>query len=237
VETLSQGLIESIRRVRKTSFTLAPEAGTQRLRNRINKGNSEADLLDTVGRVFDAGWRAVKLYFMIGLPGETAADVEGIADLVFKALDRTNKRGQITVSVSTFVPKAHTPFQWERQIDLEETAAKQKTLKSILRHRQIELRWHDHRMSLLEGLFSRGDERLGGLIAAAYNLGCRFDGWSDQFRYDLWEQAMAATSIDPLSYLRQRHPSEHLPWRHIDSGLTDAFLLEEAERAPRGTDT
>jgi hypothetical protein len=150
-----------------------------------------------------------------------------------QGLGGTKKRGQITVSVSTFVPKAHTPFQWERQIDLEETVAKQKTLKSLLRHRQIELRWHDHRMSLLEGLFSRGDERLGDLIAAAYNLGCRFDGWSDQFRFDLWEQAMTETSIDPLSYLRQRDPSELLPWRTIDSGLTDAFLLEEAEKARR----
>jgi len=231
VETLTQNLIENIRRVRKTSFTLAPEAGTQRLRNRINKGNTEADLLDTAGRVFDAGWQAIKLYFMIGLPGETDEDIEGIADLAYKVLGQAKKRDQVTVSLSTFVPKAHTPFQWERQIDLEETRAKQNYLKSRLRHRNIEIRWHDHRMSLLEGLFARGDEHLGSLIETAYRLGCRFDGWSDQFRFDLWEEALKVTGIQTSSYLRARDRGETLPWHRIDCGLDEAFLIAEADCA------
>jgi radical SAM family uncharacterized protein/radical SAM-linked protein len=231
VETLTQNLIEDIRRVRKTSFTLAPEAGTQRLRDVINKGNTEADLLDVTDRVFEAGWKAVKLYFMIGLPGETEEDMEGIVDLSYKVLRKTKRRGQITISLSTFVPKAHTPFQWERQIDLEETSKKQIFLKSRLRHRNIEVRWHDNRMSLLEGLFSRGDERLGALIENAFLLGCRFDGWSDQFRFDLWESAMAAVGIQPSSYLRARNRSEALPWDRIDCGLERQFLTNEADRA------
>jgi len=234
VETLTQKLIDDIRRVRKTSFTLAPEAGTQRLRNIINKGNTEADLLDTAGRVFDAGWRAVKLYFMIGLPGETAADLDGIADLTYKVLGKGKRQDQVTASLSTFVPKAHTPFQWEKQIDLQEISDKQATIKSRLRHRNIEIRWQDNRMSLLEGLFSRGDERLGALIEKAYLLGCRFDGWTDQFRFDLWEQAMAATGIRPDNYLRARSHEEALPWDRIDCGLDRQFLLGEAERARQG---
>lgn len=234
VETLTQRLIEDIRRVRKTSFTLAPEAGTQRLRNVINKGNTEADLLDTAGRVFDAGWRAVKLYFMIGLPGETADDMEGIVDLTYKVLGKAKKRGQVTASLSTFVPKAHTPFQWEAQIGLQETFEKQNHLKSRLRHRNIEVRWHDNRMSLMEGLFSRGDERLGALIEKAFLLGCRFDGWSEQFRYDLWEEAMTATGIASSSYLRARDHAEVLPWDRIDCGLDKQFLINEADCATRG---
>ena len=231
VETLTQRLIEDIRRVRKTSFTLAPEAGTQRLRNVINKGNTEEDLLDTVQRVFDAGWRSVKLYFMIGLPTETQDDMEGIARLAYRVLGKTKKREQVTVSLSTFVPKAHTPFQWERQIDLDQTAEKQDYLKSHLRHRNIEVRWHDPQVSLLEGLFARGDEALGALIERAYRLGCRFDGWTDHFRYELWEEAMDAENIHPASYLRSRDRSETLPWDRIDCGVSKTFLAEEADRS------
>ncbi|MDQ5984953.1 MAG: hypothetical protein CSYNP_00651 [Syntrophus sp. SKADARSKE-3] len=231
VETLTQKLIEDIRRVRKTSFTLAPEAGTQRLRNIINKGNTEANLLDTAGRVFDAGWRSVKLYFMIGLPGETAEDMDGIADLAYKVLRKGKKRDQVAVSLSTFVPKAHTPFQWERQITMAETEEKQIYLKSHLRHRNIDVRWHDPRVSLLEGLFARGDEQLGDVIEAAFRLGCRFDGWSDQFHFDRWEKAMVDSGIDPAAYLRARSHNEAFPWDRIECGLTKSFLIEEARRA------
>ena len=139
----------------------------------------------------------------------------------------------MTVSVSTFVPKSHTPFQWERQIDLEETRAKQHYLMSRLRHRHIEMRWHDHRMSLLEGLFARGDEQLGLLIETAYRLGCRFDGWSDQFRFDRWEEALRETGVQTSSYLRARDRGEALPWGRIDCGLDKAFLMAEADRAHR----
>ncbi|HAR97525.1 MAG TPA: B12-binding domain-containing radical SAM protein, partial [Syntrophus sp. (in: bacteria)] len=174
--------MEVIRRVRKTSFTLAPEAGTQRLRDRINKGNTEADLMATAGNVFDAGWRSLKLYFMIGLPGEGEADLDGIVDLAHKTLPRGKAPGQVAVSLSTFVPKPHTPFQWERQINLAETEARQAYFRRRLRHPRLTVRWHDGRMSLLEGLLSRGDERMGDLVERAYALGCRFDGWGDRLR-------------------------------------------------------
>jgi len=233
VETLSRPLIEAIRRVRKTSFTLAPEAGTQRLRNVINKGNTEGDLLRTSTEVFAAGWRAVKLYFMIGLPGEEEGDLEGIAALAHKVLHTAKNRGQVTVNLSTFVPKPHTPFQWERQIDREETAARQDFFKTRLRHRQLQVKWHDARMSRLEGLFSRGDASLGELIAAAYRRGCRFDGWSDQFRPDLWEDAITALGIDIAAALAARPRSATLPWEHIDAGVEQDFLWEEAQKARR----
>lgn len=231
VETLSNALIEAIKRVRKTSFTLAPEAGTQRLRNAINKGNTEEDLLKTSAMVFDAGWRAIKLYFMIGLPGEEEADLEGIVSLAHKVLRTAKNRGQVTVSLSTFVPKPHTPFQWQRQAGLEEISAKQSFFKSRLRHRNIQIKWHDARMSLLEGLFSRGDASLGPLIEAAYGNGCRFDGWSDQFRHDRWEDAMGRLGIDPAAHLCERPPDAPFPWDHIDCGVNRQFLLEEAQKA------
>ncbi|MBN1381236.1 MAG: TIGR03960 family B12-binding radical SAM protein [Deltaproteobacteria bacterium] len=234
VETLTAGLIEEIRKVRKTSFTLAPEAGTQRLRNIINKGNTEADLLATTNRVFEAGWRAVKLYFMIGLPGETDEDLEGIADLAHKCLHEGKNRGQVTVSLSTFVPKPHTPFQWQRQIGLDETLDKQAFFKKRLRHRMLNVKWHDGRMSLLEGIFSRGDDRLSALIEKAYRLGCRFDGWSDRFRFDLWEQAIAETGINTEECLRGRSFSDALPWDKIDCGVRKEFLIEEAEKSLSG---
>jgi len=234
VETLTRELIAHIKRVRKTSFTLAPEAGTQRLRNVINKGHKEADLLATAAMVFEAGWRALKLYFMIGLPEEKESDVQGIVDLVYRLMEHTKKGGQITVSVSTFVPKAHTPFQWQRQVGSEETWEKQELLKRALRHRRIELRWHDHRMSLLEGLFSRGDDRLGRLVETAYELGCRFDGWADRFRFDLWERAMELVAIDVEKELTSRSHTATLPWDFIDCGLRKEFLLTEWKRAQAG---
>ncbi|HOJ52492.1 MAG TPA: TIGR03960 family B12-binding radical SAM protein [Syntrophales bacterium] len=233
VETLAGELIEQIKRIRKTSFTIAPEAGTQRLRDMINKCNTDADLLTTVKRVFDAGWRAVKLYFMIGLPGETVEDLYGIADLVTQVLMQTRQGGQITVSVSTFVPKAHTPFQWEAQIGLEETREKQELLKSLLRHRRLEFRWHDARMSLLEGLLSRGDAEMGKLVERAFVKGCRFDGWADMLRYDLWQEAIGEFGLDVEEKMSKRHPSGTLPWDFIDGGLDKGFLLSEAWRAKR----
>jgi len=233
VETLSRPLIEAIRRVRKTSFTLAPEAGTQRLRNAINKGNTEADLLRTSAQVFAAGWRSVKLYFMIGLPGEEERDLEGIAALAHEVLHTGKKRDQVTVSLSTFVPKPHTPFQWQRQIGREETAAKQDFFKGRLRHRQIQIKWHDARMSRLEGLFARGDEALGELIAAAYRRGCRFDGWSDRFRPDLWEDAIRTLGIDVAAGLETRLRNAALPWDFIASGVERDFLWAEAQKSIR----
>jgi radical SAM family uncharacterized protein/radical SAM-linked protein len=234
VETLTRSLMEEIKRVRKTSFTLAPEAGTQRLRDAINKGNSEADLLATTEQVFAAGWKSVKLYFMLGLPGETQADMDGIADLAHRVVREVRRRGQVTVSLSTFVPKPHTPFQWARQIDMAEIREKQDTFKRRLRGPNLHVKWHDARMSLLEGVLSRGDETLGLLIERAFQSGCRFDGWSDHFRFDLWERAMAELSIRPESELRKRPFTDALPWDRIDCGLSRDFLLGEWRKSTEG---
>lgn len=233
-ETLTQRLIDGIRRVRKTSFTLAPEAGTQRLRDVINKGNTEAELLATTERVFAAGWKAVKLYFMLGLPGEREEDREGIAELAHRVLRTAKNRGQVTVSLSTFVPKPHTPFQWQRQINSTEIDDRQAFFKGRLRNRNISVKWHDARMSLLEGIFSRGGEETGALIEQAYRLGCRFDGWSDRFRFDLWEEALRRTGIETETFLRERPRSEIFPWERIDCGVRREFLLAEADRAEAG---
>jgi radical SAM family uncharacterized protein/radical SAM-linked protein len=237
VETLTARMIEEIKRVRKTSFTLAPEAGTQRLRDIINKGNTEEDLLTTTRRVFEAGWKSIKLYFMLGLPGEGEEDLEGIVDLGYKCLREGKNRGQVTVSLSTFVPKAHTPFQWQRQISIEETIEKQAHFKKRLKHRMLNVKWHDSRMSLLEGIFSRGDTQIGELIEKAYRLGCRFDGWSDRFRFDLWEKAIEETGVVVDDCLRERRFSEALPWDNIDCGVTTDFLKEEAEKSLTGEST
>jgi len=233
-ETLTKRLIEEIRRVRKTSFTLAPEAGTQRLRNVINKGNTEADLLATTSRVFDAGWKAVKLYFMIGLPSETEGDIEGIANLAHRVLEEGRYRGQVTVNLSTFVPKPHTPFQWQRQMSPEETLEKQIFIRKLLRHRQISVKWHDGRMSLLEGLLSRGDESVADLIERAFLAGCRFDGWSDRMRFDHWQQAMEACGMDRQAILEKKAPNTSLPWERIDTGVRSDYLIREAQRAEGG---
>jgi radical SAM-linked protein len=237
VETLTSRLIEGIRRVRKTSFTLAPEAGTQRLRDVINKGNTEEELLETTERVFAAGWRAVKLYFMLGLPGEREEDLEGIVDLAYKTLRTAKRRGQVTVSLSTFVPKPHTPFQWQRQIGIEETAARQDFFRLRLKNRNISIKWHDARMSLLEGVLSRGGEEAGILIERAFRLGCRFDGWSDRFRFDLWEEALRRTGINMEASLGERSPAVPFPWENIESGVSRDFLLSEAEKAKTGEPT
>ncbi|HEU18196.1 MAG TPA: TIGR03960 family B12-binding radical SAM protein [Deltaproteobacteria bacterium] len=237
VETLTGTLIDQIKRVRKTSFTLAPEAGTQRLRNVINKGNTEENLIATTKRVFDAGWKSVKLYFMIGLPTETDDDLAGITDLAYKVLKEGGKKRQLTVSLSTFIPKPHTPFQWHRQISLQEIQERQDFFKKTIRHRNINLRWHDGRMSLLEGILSRGDRKIASLILKAYEQGCRFDGWGDQFRFERWQQALTESNIAIDDYLRERDVDERLPWDKIDCGLDKSFLLEEYHKSFRGDTT
>ncbi|HOG18245.1 MAG TPA: TIGR03960 family B12-binding radical SAM protein [Syntrophales bacterium] len=234
VETLKKELMDAIRRVRKTSFTLAPEAGTQRLRDAINKGNTEQDLLSTAGTVFAAGWRNLKLYFMLGLPTETEADLEGIADLAYKVLGETRNRGQITISLSTFVPKPHTPFQWQRQIGIEETLARQEFFKRRIRHRNLSVKWHDARMSLLEGVLSRGDERAGSLVEQAFRLGCRFDGWSERFRFEWWEEALRKTGLSVDRSLDSRSADDELPWDFVDTGVRKAYLAGEAGKALDG---
>jgi radical SAM-linked protein len=236
-ETLKERLIEEIKRVRKTSFTLAPEAGTQRLRDAINKGNREEDLLATTGRVFDAGWKSVKLYFMLGLPGERQEDLEGIVDLSYKVLKTARHRGQVTVSMSTFVPKAFTPYQWHAQITPEETKQRQDFFKKHLQNRNLNVKWHDARMSFLEGIFARGDERTGLLFEEAYLRGCRFDGWTDRFRHDLWEDVVRESGIPVDTWLQPRRTADNLPWSRIDCGIDHHFLLTELEKSTAGEAT
>lgn len=231
-ETLTPELIKEIKRVRKTGFTIAPEAGTQRLREIINKGITERQILETVRNVFDAGWKAIKLYFMIGLPCEKEEDLEGIIDLSRKVLSLSRRGGgkrKVNVSVSSFVPKSHTPFQWEPQMGLEEMKGKQKFLKEEIRKLRLTFKWQNIWMSHLEGIFARGDRRLGSVIVKAYQLGCRFDGWSEHLNCDWWEEALK--NVDREFYsTRRRDKDEVFPWEHIDCGVDRVFLWNEYQR-------
>ncbi len=237
VGSLTEGLMEEIKKVRKTGFTLAPEAGTDRLRQVINKGITEADLLEATHTAFSLGWRVIKLYFMMGLPTETDEDLAAIVDLAAR-VKRSGKGSpggnDVNVSVSTFVPKAHTPFQWEAQIGIAETLRKQNFLRDGLRQKKLRLKWHTAQLSFIEGVFARGDRRLGALLEKAVDLGCRFDGWHEHFNFDLWMAAFEASGIDPSWYLRQRDEQEVLPWDHIDCGIPKAFFAAERQRSLRG---
>ncbi|TLM60380.1 MAG: TIGR03960 family B12-binding radical SAM protein [Deltaproteobacteria bacterium] len=240
VGSLTPALMEEIKKVRKTGFTLAPEAGSERLRQVINKGITEDDLLATSKTAFTLGWRIIKLYFMMGLPTETDEDLAALVDLAarVKATGRGTAGGaDVNVSVSNFVPKAHTPFQWEPQLDREQIRARQEFLREALKKRRLRLKWHEAELSVLEGVFARGDRRLAPLLERAVDLGCRFDGWRDHFRWDLWQQALAETGIDPAFYLRARQSGEILPWDHIDAGVSKAFLLRERQNALLGRAT
>lgn len=234
VDAISTHVLQELRRARKTGFTLAPEAGSQRMRDIIQKEYKEEELIEAARSIFGLGWRSLKLYFMLGLPGETEADLIAIADLCEKVAATAPGRVEVTASVSTFVPKPHTPFQWAAQIDLEETRARQTLLRRELTRRRIRFKWHDGRLSLLEGIFSRGDRRLGRLVLAAQRLGCRFDGWTEQCRWDLWQEALAQCGVDPTFYLRRRLLDEVLPWDHLYSGVTKKYLRQELARAVTG---
>jgi radical SAM family uncharacterized protein/radical SAM-linked protein len=234
VGTLTDELIDEIKKVRKTGFTLAPEAGSERMRRVINKGISEADLIAGAASIYKAGWRLIKLYFMIGLPGETLEDVAQISALARQVKDQakgSGLSGDVNVAVSTFVPKAHTPFQWEPQISMQETAELQYQLHCDLKKRKLRFKWQDAPLSFMEGVFARGDRRLAPVIVRAVELGCRFDGWGDHFSLESWQRAFAECGIQPEWYLRRRGLDELLPWEHLDCGVTRDFLLAERERA------
>lgn len=231
VDALAPSLLEQIKRVRKTGFTLAPEAGSQRMRDIIQKEYSEDELIAAARQIFSLGWRTLKLYFMLGLPSETEDDLMGIIDLSTKVAAAGNYRAQVTASVSNFVPKAHTPFQWAPQIPIAEMEARQRFLRHELSRRRIKFRWHDARLSYLEGIFSRGDRRLGAVLLAAVRLGCRFDGWNEVCRFDLWQQALAEAGVSADGYMRRRMLDETLPWDHLSSGVTKEFLQRELARA------
>lgn len=240
VGSLSQELVEEIRKVRKTGFTLAPEAGSERLRRIINKGISEEDLLRNAFEAYSNGWRLIKLYFMIGLPGETEEDLHGIVELARKVKfegKQAGSGGEVNVSVSTFVPKAHTPFQWEPQISHDEILARQALLRTELRAKRLVFKWHDAPLSFMEGVFARGDRRLGAVLIKAWELGCRFDGWGDRFNAAAWRDAFEELGIDPCFYHRRRERDEVLPWDHLDFGVTRAFLLRELDKSGLGAPT
>ncbi len=230
-------LLQALKGGRHGGFTIAPEAGTQRLRDVINKGLTEEDILETVGVLFRNGWDLLKFYFMIGLPTETDEDLQGIIDLCLKALGLAkNKRQRITISVSTFVPKSHTPFQWETQISLEETRRRQqflfKRIKTV--SRRLQLKWHDGKLSQLEGIFSRGDRRLWPVLCEAYRNGCSFDAWTDKFFYAGWQQAFSRFGMDLEQQVSRPFTDEDLlPWGHINVGIDPSFLLAEREKALR----
>ncbi|WP_110953354.1 TIGR03960 family B12-binding radical SAM protein [Anaerosinus massiliensis] len=237
IDSFSIDLAQKLQQVRKSGLTFAPEAGTQRLRDVINKGVTEANLEQAVTAAFRQGWTSVKLYFMIGLPTETDEDIIGIANLAQKVVNLyrevKGKRGaRVTVSVSSFVPKPHTAFQWFAQNTEEELARKQQLLKEAIRDRSIQFKYHDSKTSFLEGVIARGDRRLGQVILEAWKQGAKFDGWSEHFQYDVWMQAFETCGIDPTFYnQRERNENEVLPWDHISSGVQKEFLLREYKKA------
>jgi len=233
--TLTPELMKLIKKVRKTGFTIAPEAGSQRLRDVINKNISENEIIKTVQNAFDLGWRVIKLYFMIGLPTETDQDLVALVALVNrlrKIKEPGGRWGKLNVSVATFIPKAHTPFQWAGQLSLAESRSKINWLHHQLRLPGIQFKWQNPEVSWLEGLWARGDRRLSRLLIAAYNKGCKFDGWSDQFNYPAWEAAMAETGVDPDFFtVRKRDVNEPLPWDHINNRVAKTFLSREWDNA------
>lgn len=234
VDSFSIELANQIQKVRRSGLTFAPEAGTQRLRDVINKGVSEADLFEAAGAAMRSGWSGMKLYFMIGLPTETDEDVLAIAELARRVLTLSQNSGRtkLTVSVSTFVPKPHTPFQWFSQISIEEMERRQRLLRAALKDRRISFNWHDPQISRLEGVFARGDRRLGKTLLAAWQKGVRFDGWSEYFRPEIWTEAFLATGVDPDNYtVRERDLTENLPWSHLSSGVDSAWLASEWKRS------
>ena len=240
IDSFSVKLAEEIQKVRKSGLTFAPEAGTQRLRNVVNKGVSEGDLISATSQAFEAGWGTLKLYFMIGLPTETYKDIEGIAELGKKVLreyfqvdrEKRNKSIKVTISASSFVPKPFTPFQWEPQDTMKDLREKQRYLKSHIKDKKISYSWHDSQTSLLEAVFARGDRRLGQVLFRAWKKGCKFDGWDEHFLFDGWLEAFKELGIDPSFYAhRRREYNEILPWDFIDIGVTKEFLITEHKNA------
>jgi len=237
-------ILERIQSVRKTGLTFAPEAGTQRMRDVINKGIDEKDLMESVANAFDLGWDTVKLYFMMGLPTETKEDLDGIYDLSKKVVEayyrmpkeKRRRKPRITVSVSNFVPKAFTPFQWEGQDEPSVFNEKHRHLNKLFkREKAIQFNYHDSETSFMESVFSRGDRRLCDVLYRAWVSGCRFDSWSDYFDYGKWIKAMEESGLDPLAYANRIYDyGQALPWDHISAGIDKEFLADENEKAKRG---
>ncbi len=243
VDNFSMELMEKVQTVKKSGLTFAPEAGTQRLRDVINKNVLEEDLLRTSKIAFEGGYNRIKLYFMIGLPTETEEDVIGIAKLAQKVVDvfysipkeiRKGRQLTVTVSTSSFVPKPFTPFQWEPQDRIDTLIEKQKLLKENIKTKSISYNWHQSHVSFLEAVFAKGDRRLCDVLIAAQRKGCRFDGWDEHFACDKWLEAFSECNIDPEFYAYRRiDHAEILPWDHIDIGVSKGHLIKEHELAYR----
>jgi len=241
-DNFSRELMEKLQTVRKSGLTFAPEAGTQRLRDVINKNLSEDEILNTCAQAFEGGWNNVKLYFMLGLPTETDEDVLGIAELVYKVIQKwkehaTNKKRGLRVHVATayFVPKPHTPFQWEKQITPEEYLRRCRLLKSHFYSKSITYDYHAPDLSRLEAVFARGDRRLGPVIEEAVKNGARLDGWDEYFNYSYWFDAMNTCGIDADFYTTRGYDEDEvLPWDMVDVGVTKRFLKLERKRAYEG---
>ncbi len=246
VDGFSEELANRLNVLRRSGLTFAPEAGTQRLRDAINKNLSEEEILETARKAFAGGWTAVKLYFMSGLPTETLEDIEGIARLGQKIVnlfyanpDKPKGKGvTVSVSVSCFVPKPFTPFQWEPQDTIDVLREKQKHLAASVTTRKISLSWHDAETSFLEAVLARGDRRLSAVLEEAYRRGCKLDSWSEHFDFAKWMQVFADCGLDPAFYANRRRPYEELlPWDHLDYGVSKSFLIQESRRAEESVTT
>ena len=240
LDSFSIGVLKEIQKVRKTGLTFAPEAGSQRLRDVINKGVTEEDLITATTYAFEEGWSTIKLYFMIGLPTEEEEDLLGIRDLgykvkdIFFSLPREKRRGnlKITLSASCFVPKPFTPFQWVGQNSIDEFYEKIDLIKKNVKDRKVTFNYHDPKLSYLEAVLARGDRRLGKGLIKAWEKGCKFDGWSEKFDYDKWIEAFKETGIDGDFYaLREKELEEIFPWDFIEPGVTKEYLIKEYEKA------
>ena len=240
VDNFSEELLQKVSRVRKSGLTFAPEAGTQRLRDVINKNVSEEEVMETCRIAFEGGYTSVKLYFMLGLPTETIEDVTGITALGQRIVDMyyslpTRKKGKavnVSISVSTFVPKCFTPFQWCAQDTYDEIVEKQKALQYSVTTKKISLSWHEVKTSVLEGVVARGDRRLGQAIYNAWKMGCKFDSWDECFDFEKWKKAISDAGLAMEFYAnRVREEKEILPWDHIDVGVSKKFLWREHQKA------
>lgn len=240
VDSFSIDIAKKIQQVRKSGLTLAPEAGTQRLRDVINKGVTEEDIMGACANAFKNGWSKVKLYFMMGLPTETDEDLKGIADLAGRIRElyhtiRGRNDCRITVSVASFVPKPFTPFQWMPQCSVEEIERKQQYLKSLFTDRHIKFAYHDAKTGRLEAVLARGDRQLAKVILKAWEKGCKYDSWTEFFDYDRWMDAFDECGVDPDLYAcRKRDEYEAEPWDHIDCGVNKDYLRKEWRLAQRG---
>ncbi len=245
LDSFSMELMEKVQKVRKSSLTFAPEAGTQRMRDVINKNITEENLLSSAKMAFEGGYSSIKLYFMIGLPFEEIEDVCGIADLskkvVYQYLSTPKEKRspglRVTTSVASFVPKAFTPFQWAKQDDGETLRIKQRALRDAMTDKRVKYNYHEAPVSVLEGVFARGDRRLGRVLLKAHEKGIKFDGWSDQFSLEKWNEAFDECNISQDFYTRARDFDEILPWDMIDVGVTKEFLVSEAKKAEMAVTT